>query len=302
MDITSAQLGDQNPWSRYAPVLDLSGLALSSATAATFTLFQLIRSAGEARLLSLLPFGWLGYGLGLTVLYLTHIHRTARANKRRATELAEIRNLLAAEIEARQRAEARLHQNQHELSEGETRYRTILETTDSAIIVADQHGRIEQFNKAAESMTGYLAAEVIGENMRVLLPPNLRHEHYRYTARYLWTVRELEVCRKDGSLFAAELAIADWCAGGQRYFVGMLRDLTRQKQEQVERMRLEEQLHQAQKMEAIGSLTGGMAHDFNNLLGIIIGNTDLLLSWKPTTRRLRSSLEMRSTRHSAEPS
>jgi two-component system CheB/CheR fusion protein len=142
--------------------------------------------------------------------------------------------------------------------------------------VADQHGRIEQFNKAAEDITGYRAAEVIGENMRVLLPPNLRHEHYRYTARYLWTVRELEVCRKDGSLFAAELAIADWWAGGQRHFVGMLHDLTRQKREQLERTRLEEQLHQSQKMEAIGSLTGGMAHDFNNLLGIIIGNTDLL--------------------------
>jgi len=276
MELASAQLGDQNPWSRYAPMLGLSGLAILWAVAASFILFQLPRAAGEARLASPLPLGLLGYGLGLTVLYLTHIHRTARANRRRAAELAETRNLLAAEIEARQRAEARLRQNQHELSEGETRYRTILETTDSAIIVADQHGRIEQFNKAAESMTGYCAAEVIGENMRVLLPPNLRHEHYRYTARYLWTVRELEVCRKDGSLFAAELAIADWCAGGQRHFVGMLRDLTRQKQEQVERMRLEEQLHQAQKMEAIGSLTGGMAHDFNNLLGIIIGNIDLL--------------------------
>ena len=276
MDITSAQLGDQNPWSRYTPVLGLSALALLWIAAASFTLFQLIRAAGEARFVSQLQLGWLGYGLGLTVLCLTHIHRTGRANKRRAAELAEIRNLLAAEIEARHRAEARLRQNQHELSEGETRYRTILETTDSAIIVADQHGRIEQFNKAAESMTGYLAAEVIGKNMRVLLPPNLRHEHSRYTARYLWTVRELEVCRKDSSLFAAELAIADWCAGGRRHFVGMLRDLTRQKREQVERMRLEEQLHQAQKMEAIGSLTGGMAHDFNNLLGIIIGNTDVL--------------------------
>jgi len=276
MDIASGQLGGQNPWSRYAPVLGLLGLAILWAAAASLTLFQLIRAAGEAPLVSLLQFGWLGYGLGLAVLYLIHIHRTWRATERHAADIAEVKNLLAAEIEARQRSEARLRQIQHELSDGETRYRTILETTDNAIIVADQHGRIEQFNNAAEGITGYLAAEVIGENMRVLLPPNLRDEHYRYTARYLWTVRELEVCRKDGSLFAAELAIADWWACGQRHFVGMLRDLTRQKQEQAERMRLEEQLHQAQKMEAIGCLTGGMAHDFNNLLSIIIGNTDLL--------------------------
>jgi PAS domain S-box-containing protein len=287
MDIASSQLRDQNWRSRYASVLLLSCLGILFAAAVSLIVFQLRPAANEPRIVGLLQFGWLGYGLGLTALYLTYIHRergtrtgTGRVTEQRSAELTEITNLLAAEIEARRQAEARLRQNQLELSEGESRYRTILETADSAIIVADQHGRIEQFNKAAEVMTGYLAAEVIGENMRVLLPPNLRHEHYRYTARYLWTVRELEVCRKDGSLFAAELGIADWWTGGQRHFVGMLRDLTRQKGEQLERARLEEQLHQAQKMEAIGNLTGGMAHDFNNLLGIIIGNTDLLRDLK----------------------
>ena len=165
---------------------------------------------------------------------------------------------------------------EEELKESEGRYRAIFETAVDAIIVSNQHGVIEEFSKAAEMMTGYLAAEVTGRNMRVLLPANLREEHDRYTARYLWTVRELEVCRKDGTLFPAHLSIAEWWAGGHRHFTGILRDLTVQRQEQLERTKLEAQLHQAQKMEAIGNLTGGMAHDFNNMLGVIIGNIDLL--------------------------
>jgi PAS domain S-box-containing protein len=162
------------------------------------------------------------------------------------------------------------------LGDSESRYRAIFETAVDAIIVSDQHGTIREFSKAAERMSGYSAAEVIGQNMRVLLPPDLRQEHERYTARYLWTVRELEVCRKDGSVFPAHLSIAEWWAGGHRHFTGILRDLTSQKREQLERTKLETQLHQAQKMEAIGNLTGGMAHDFNNMLGVIIGNIDLL--------------------------
>src|SRR5712671_786662 len=165
---------------------------------------------------------------------------------------------------------------EEELKESEGRYRAIFETAVDAIIVSNQHGIIEEFSKAAERMTGYMAPEVTGRNMRVLLPADLRQEHDRYTARYLWTVREMEVCRKDGSVFPAHLSIAEWWSGGHRHFTGILRDLTVQRQEQLERTKLEAQLHQAQKMEAIGNLTGGMAHDFNNMLGVIIGNIDLL--------------------------
>jgi two-component system CheB/CheR fusion protein len=169
---------------------------------------------------------------------------------------------------------------ERELQESESRYRAIFETAVDAIIVSDQHGIIQEFSRAAEAMTGYRGAELIGQNMRVLLPPAMRQEPERYTARYLWTIKELEVCRKDGSVFPAHLSIAEWWAGGYRHFTGILRDLSAQHREQVERTKLEAQLHQAQKMEAIGNLTGGMAHDFNNMLGVIIGNIDLLRDLK----------------------
>ncbi len=169
---------------------------------------------------------------------------------------------------------------ERELRESEGRYRAIFETAVDAVIVSNQHGIIQEFSRAAEVMTGYRAADLIGQNMRVLLPPTMRQEPERQTARYLWTVSELEVCRKDGSVFPAHLSIAEWWAGGHRHFTGILRDLSAQRREQAERTKLEAQLHQAQKMEAIGNLTGGMAHDFNNMLGVIIGNIDLLRDMK----------------------
>jgi PAS domain S-box-containing protein len=167
-----------------------------------------------------------------------------------------------------------------DLRESESRYRAIFETAVDAVIVSDQHGIIREFSRAAEVMTGYQAADLVGQNMRVLLPPALRREPERHTARYLWTIRELEVCRKDGSIFPAHLSIAEWWAGGYRHFTGILRDLSTQRHEQLERTKLEAQLYQAQKMEAIGNLTGGMAHDFNNMLSVIIGNLDLLRDLK----------------------
>src|SRR5262245_11035901 len=68
-----------------------------------------------------------------------------------------------------------------ELRESESRYRAIFETAVDAIVVSNQHGTIQEFSRAAERMTGYSAAEVIGRNMRVLLPEALRRETERHT-------------------------------------------------------------------------------------------------------------------------
>ena len=183
----------------------------------------------------------------------------------------------------RSRVEALVEQRTAELS-GVNRSHA----QESAVIVIDARGIVDQFNPAAERMTGYPAAEIIGQNVSILAPPNLRAEHDGYIGRDLRTGeariigigREVGVCRKDGSVFPGALVIAEWSAGGRRYFTGILRDLTSQKRAQRERTMLDRQLRQAQKMEAIGNLTGGMAHDFNNLLGIIIGNIDLLRDLK----------------------
>src|SRR5438270_3136739 len=137
--------------------------------------------------------------------------------------------LLAGLLVVRHRSERiRRAAVEREVRERESRYRAIFETAVDAIIVSDQHGIIQEFSRAAEAMTGFRAAELIGQNMRVLLPPAMRQEPERNTARYLWTVRELEVCRRDGSVFPAHLSIAEWWAGGHRHFTGILRDLSAQ--------------------------------------------------------------------------
>src|SRR5690606_4722826 len=124
---------------------------------------------------------------------------------------------------------------------------------------------------------GYTTDEVCGQNVRMLMPEPDRERHDSYISRYVATGerriigygRVVTGQRKNGTLFPMELSVGETRVNGKRIFTGFVRDLT-------SRHKIEEELRQAQKMEAIGQLTGGLAHDFNNLLTVISGNLEMI--------------------------
>jgi len=131
------------------------------------------------------------------------------------------------------------------LFEQQSRVRAVVETVGEAIITIDERGVIETFNPAAQHIFGYNTAEVIGQNVRMLMPEPYRNEHDGYLARYLitgearviGTVREVTGQRKDGSTFPMELSVNDTRIGQRRLFTAAIRDITERKQ--IDRMKNE---------------------------------------------------------------
>ena len=155
--------------------------------------------------------------------------------------------------------------------------RALLETAVDAIITIDTNAAIQSLNPAAEKIFGFDVAELVGKNVSCLMPEPWASEHDDYIQRYLQTGkkriigigREVEGLRKDRTVFPMHLSVGEYEVKGETFYTGIIHDLTRRK-------RVETALVNAQKMEAIGHLTGGMAHDFNNLLTVITGNMELL--------------------------
>ncbi|MFO0947325.1 MAG: PAS domain S-box protein [Planctomycetota bacterium] len=160
--------------------------------------------------------------------------------------------------------------------------RSVMDSVTDAILTIDEHGIIQSSNPGSERSFGYSEIELVGKNVKLLMPPPYNEEHDDYIANYLRTGvarmigsgREAEGLRRDGTRFPVEITITEFQIDGERRFTGVLRDITA-------RQRLEAELQQAQKMEAVGRLAGGVAHDFNNLLTIINGYSDMLLTKMP---------------------
>jgi PAS domain S-box-containing protein len=178
------------------------------------------------------------------------------------------------------------------LQESTERLQAVLSSAVDGIVLIDTAGIIQSINPAGQKMFGYDSAEVLGRNVKMLMPPPWREEHDGYLSHYLATGeariigigRQVEGRRRDGSTFPLDLAVSEVRHGGEVFFLGTLRDIT-------ERLRMESEIRQAQKMEAIGRLAGGVAHDFNTLLATIRGYSEMLLSTLAQEGALRHPVE-----------
>jgi PAS domain S-box-containing protein len=213
-----------------------------------------------------------------------------------AWDCLEKSQLTGANLVRTIRCNLNLHstRQQQELAERSLRKLSCaVEQSTDAIFITDNEGIIEYVNPAFEAVTGYCRAEVIGKTPAVLNSGQQAPLQYRE----LWeTIRAGNVYRsilanrrKNGEIYYVDESISPIRDedGSVTHFVSNYRDLT-------ERLRLEAQLMQAQKMDAVGRLAGGIAHDFNNLLTIITSYSELALDsvvpGSPTQSRIQEIL------------
>lgn len=173
-------------------------------------------------------------------------------------------------------------QVEHEtaLRKSEDRLRSTIDAAMDCIIGIDSDGLVLEFNPAAEETFGFEKSEILGKPMAdLIIPDHYRDQHTtamnnrKQSSETNNLAKRMEVMamRADGSEFPVELSIDVAQGADGKMFIGYLRDITDHKQAEEQRIRLEAQLRQSQKMEAIGHLSGGIAHDFNNILTGVMG-------------------------------
>jgi PAS domain S-box-containing protein len=167
-----------------------------------------------------------------------------------------------------------LGQSLNRLAASEERYRALMEQAHDAILVLDMDQRIQEANRAALDLLGQPRREIVGRYYDDFVAPEELEESRRSRARVAAEgkvrVPLRHLLRADGSRVAVETSVSLVRIGEESTILAILRDIT-------ERRRLEAQFQQAQKMESVGRLAGGLAHDFNNLLTLILGYGNMVL-------------------------
>ena len=194
--------------------------------------------------------------------------------------------------------ERRIRDTEARLRESEEKYRAIIEHMEEGYHEVDVKGNFTFFNESMRKIIGYEREELLGMNNRQYSDEENAREVYQVYNRVYRTGEavknfEWQIIRKDG--FRRDIEVSTSLIrdrdGHPTGFRGIVRDTTDRKQAEEEKRRLEERLNRAEKMEALGTLAGGVAHDLNNVLGVIVGYAELILDGVDKSSPLRRRLE-----------
>ncbi len=204
-------------------------------------------------------------------------------------ELAHLRT----QVSRLKKSEAKLKVAEESLQEEAVRRRILVEQSRDGIVVMDQNGKVYESNIRYAEMLGYTVKEVLDLHvwdwdthwskehlLNLISNVDEKGDHFETTHR-----------RKDGTVIDVEISSNGAVCGGRKLVFCVCRDISERKHAEQEKKKLEEQLHHSQKLEAIGTLAGGVAHDFNNILGIILGFAELTYDMVPTTIPVHDKIE-----------
>jgi two-component system, LuxR family, sensor kinase FixL len=145
------------------------------------------------------------------------------------------------------------------------------------MIVIDERGVMHSFSSAAERLFGYSADEVLGANIKMMMPSPYRENHDSYLERYLCTAEKRIIgtgrlvvgARKDGSVFPMELAVGEMKSDKTRFFTGFIRDLTERQEVEARLQEVQSELVHISRLTALGEMASALAHELNQPLSAI---------------------------------
>lgn len=153
-------------------------------------------------------------------------------------------------------------------------FQAIMDAAVDGVVLVDHRGLIQAFNRAAERLFGYPAAEVLGANISILMAEPDRGAHDGYIARFLETRvphiigrgREIEARRKDGSLFPVFLSVGAVEGSEPPRFIGFVQDISFRRRAEEDTHRLQERLTHVSRLATVGEMSAGIAHELNQPL------------------------------------
>jgi len=165
----------------------------------------------------------------------------------------------------------------HERKIAEEHMRSILETVPDAMVVIDETGEIQTFSKTAERLFGYTSCDVVGRNVRMLMPEPYRAFHDDHISNYISTAERKVIGigrvvigqRRDGSTFPMELSVGEMRTGTGRFFTGFIRDLTERRAAEERIQEIQAELLHVSRFTALGEMASALAHELNQPLTAI---------------------------------